>query len=422
MFNVTVLPKDSRRIPSSIDALLVIHPKQFDDSVLYAIDQYVLNGGKLITFVDPYSEADIPEKDPDNPMSAMLASRSSNMQQLFDAWGIERAPADVVADRKTARKVDFGAITNHQPIDYVLWHKLGEDNFNADQRITAALDQINMATPGRFMIADDAKTTVIPLVSSSNEAMLVDKRVVQFRHDPLALLTKYQAGTLSYPMAVRVQGQVNSAFPDGVRTVSGEREKMKGHIAVSKQPIDVIAVADVDMLQDRFWVETQDFYGEQLTFNTSNNADFLVNAIEDLTGSKGLISVRSRAGFSRPFHKVIELQREAEKRFRTKERELQKTLKETQQRIARMQVERSGTGEQILSAEQQKEIAEFRLIANKTEQQLREVQANLRKDIDELDTTLKFFNIGLVPILVAFLAVFTGWMRIRKRNKGRSQQ
>ncbi|EEF79345.1 Gldg family protein [Methylophaga thiooxydans] len=422
MFDVAMLPIDIRRIPSSIDVLVVVHPKEFTESTLYAIDQFVLNGGKLVTFVDPYAEVDIPEKDPDNPMSAMLASRSSNMDQLFNAWGIQRGSADVVADRKTATKVDFGAKTDYQPIDYVLWQGLDEANFNKNQRITSALRKINVATPGRFELLDGRTTEVTPLFSSSNEAMLVDKRVVQFRNDPVALLTKYQAGTLTYPMAVRVQGEVKTAFPDGAKTKSGEVKKLPGHLEQAKQAIDVIAIADVDMLDDRFWVQTQDFYGQQLTFNTSNNIDFLINSVEDMTGSEGLISVRSRAGFSKPFHHVIALQRDAEKRFRTKERELQKKLKETQQRIARMQVQRSGSGEQILTPEQQKEIAQFRLTANKTEQQLRQVQANLRKDIDKLDTQLKFFNIGLVPILVALLAIFTGWMRIRKRNKGRSQQ
>ncbi len=422
MFDVTMLPKDIRRIPSSIDVLVVVHPKDFQDTTLYAIDQYVLAGGKLMSYVDPYAELDEPEKDPDNPMAAMLASRSSNMDELFKAWGIERASADVVADRKTATKVDFGARTDHQPIDYVLWQSLDESNFNVDERITSALNRVNVATPGYFKILEDKSTEVTPLVSSSNEAMLVDKRVVQFRNDPVALLTKYEPGTLSYPYAVRVQGAVATAFPDGAKSKTGEIKKMPGHLDTAKGDIDVIAVADVDVLDDRFWVETQDFYGEQLTFTTSNNIDFLINSIEDLTGSEGLISVRSRAGFTRPFHKVIALQRDAEKRFRTKERELQNKLKETQQRIARMQVQRSGSGEQILTPEQQKEIAEFRLTANKTEQQLREVQSNLRKDIDRLDTQLKFFNIGLVPVLVALLAVFTGWMRIRKRNKARSQQ
>jgi ABC-type uncharacterized transport system involved in gliding motility auxiliary subunit len=422
MFTVTTLPKDIRRIPSSIDVLVVVHPKDFEDSTLYAIDQYVLGGGKLVSYVDPYAELDEPEKDPDNSMAAMLASRSSNMDTLFKSWGIERAAADVVADRKTATKVDFGAKTDYQPIDYVLWQGLSEENFNAEERITGALRKINVATPGYFKILDDKTTEVTPLLSSSNEAMLVDKRVVQFRNDPVALLTKYQPGTLSYPLAVRVQGEARSAFPDGAKNQSGEIKKMNGHLDTAKASIDVVAIADVDMLDDRFWVQTQDFYGEQLAFTTSNNIDFLINTVEDMTGSQGLTSVRSRAGFSRPFHRVIALQRDAEKRFRTKERELQQKLKETQQRIARMQVQRSGSGEQILTPEQQKEIAEFRLTANKTEQQLREVQANLRKDIDNLDTQLKFFNIGLVPFVVALLAVFTGWMRVRKRTKGRSQQ
>jgi ABC-type uncharacterized transport system involved in gliding motility auxiliary subunit len=184
----------------------------------------------------------------------------------------------------------------------------------------------------------------------------------------------------------------------------------------------VIAIADVDMLQDRFWVQKQDFYGHEIAFSTSNNIDLLINAIDDMAGSNGLISVRSRAGFSRPFDRVLALQRDAEKRFRTKERELQKMLTETKQRIARMQVQRSGSGESLLNDEQKKEIAEFELIVNKTQQQLREVQGNLRKDIDKLDTQLKFFNIGLVPMIIALLAVISGWLRIRKRTRGRNQQ
>lgn len=422
MFNVSVLPTTVRRIPSSVDTLLVIHPKDLEDNALYAIDQYVLHGGKLITFVDPYAELDEPKKDPDNPMAAMMASRSSNMPKLFEAWGFERIGTDVVADRKTARKVDFGRQTDYKPLDYVLWQGLTPDNMNQNDRITSQLRRINLATPGRFVKLDGATTEFEPLLSSSSQAMLVDKRVVQFRNDPVALLTKYEPGTISYPMAVRVRGEVKSAFPEGVKDAAGELHRAADHIDHSEQPIDVVAIADVDMLDDRFWVETQDFYGQKIAYNTSNNIDFLINAVEDMTGSEGLISVRSRAGFSRPFTKVIALQREAEKRFRTKERELEKKLTETKQRIARMQVQRTGSGSEIMTPEQRKEIAHFRVVANKTQQQLREVQGNLRKDIDTLDTQLKFFNIGLVPLLVALLAVFTGWMRIRKRAKGRNQQ
>jgi len=419
MFNVSILPVKVRRIPSSFDVLVVVHPKELSDTTLYAIDQYVLRGGKLITFVDPYSESDIPEKDPDNPMAAKIYSRSSNMSTLFNTWGFKRAAADVIADRKTAIKVDFGAITNNKPIDYVLWQAIPSDQLNSEQAITAQLKKIEVATPGHFITLEGATTQITPLISSSNEAMLVDKRVVQFRNNPMALLTKYQAGTLAYPIAIHASGTVKSAYPDGVADDSGQLKKLSGHLTESKQAIDVIAIADVDMLQDRFWVQLQDFYGQKIAFNTSNNMDFLVNAIDEMTGSKGLIGVRSRAGFSRPFERVLDLQREAEKHYRTKERELQKILKETDQRIARMQVERSGSGTDILNIDQQKEIAELRTMKNKTQQQLREVQGNLRKDINKLDTQLKFVNIGLVPLIVIIIAIVSAWLRVRKRTYGR---
>ena len=416
MFDVATLPADIRRIPSSLDVLMVVHPKDLSKGTLYAIEQFVLKGGKLISFVDPYAEVDVPKKDPDNPMAALTAVRSSNLPELFEAWGFERDNKDVVADRKAARKVDFG---NGEPIDYVLWLGLDESNFSQEDPITQRLRRINLASAGHFRQLDGASTTFTPLISSADEAMLVDKRVVQFRNDPVALLTKYQAGTISYPMAVRVTGDVQSVFPDGAPDNMGKMQKMPDHLDASAKPIDVIAIADVDMLDDRFWVQTQDFFGEDLAFNTSNNLDFIFNAVEDLTGTDGLISVRSRSGFSRPFTLVDQIERDAERRYRAKERELERRLQETEQQIARMQVERTGSGEMILTPEQQKEINEARLLADRTELELREVKGNLRRDIDVLETTVKFVNIGAVPILVAILAVITGWLRVRKRSKGR---
>lgn len=421
MFNVSVLPEDIRRIPSSVDLLMVVHPKELPQSTLYAIDQYVLRGGKLITFVDPFAEVDVPERDPDNPMAAMVANRSSNMPELLTAWGVKRHASDVVADRKTARQVDFGARSNNKPIEYVLWNALSEENMNREQRITSKLRKINVATAGHFKTLDNATTQITPLLSSSNEAMLVDKRVVQFRNDPVALLTKYEQGTISYPLAVRIQGQSRTAFPDGVKGDGKTAVKVSGHIDEARHGIDVIAIADVDLLDDRFWVIMQDFYGQQLAFNTANNIDFVHNAIEEMTGLEGLISVRSRTGFTRPFVRVDELQREAERLYRAKERELENKLQQTRQRIARMQVERTGTGEEITTPGQQKEIAEYRAIADRTELELRAVKGNLRKDIDQLEAWVKFINIGLIPIIVAILALITGWLRIRKRSRGRFQ-
>lgn len=415
MFSVSVLPAEIRRIPSSLDVLMVIHPKELSESTLYAIDQYVLKGGKLLTFVDAFAEVDIPPRDPDNPMAAMSASRSSNMSELFNSWGFERDPSDVVSDRATARKVDFGARSGNEIIDYVLWLGLGEAQLNQDDSVTQRLRRINVATPGYFKQLEGAATTMTPLISSSSGAMLVNRRVVQFRNDPVGLLTRYEPGTVSYPFAVRVQGEVETAFPDGPTDGS----KMPDHVDTAVQPIEVIAVADVDMLDARFWVETADFMGDEIPFYISNNMDFVNNAIENLTGTEGLINVRSRSGFSRPFTLVEDIQREAELRYRAKERELEQKLQETEQKIARMQVERGGSGEDLLTPEQQLEISESRLLADRTRLELRAVQGNLRQSIDSLELAVKFINIGVVPIIVAMLAVITGWLRIRKRSRGR---
>lgn len=414
LYDVTPLPADVRRIPASLDALIVIHPKELSDTTMYAIEQYVLKGGKLVSFVDPFAEIDQPKEDPDNPMSARMASRSSNMKALFEAWGFERNPSDVVADRDTAMKVDFGRA---EPVDYVLWQRVGNDQMNPDSAITRNLARINTATPGYFEQLDGAETTFKPLFSSTSGAMRVHKRVVQFRNDPVGLLTRYEAGTISYPYAVRVQGRVKSAFPNGAKNIQGETVKMPDHVDAADN-IDVIAVADVDMLNDRYWVSTQNFQGEELAFKTSNNIDFLNNSIESLTGTEGLISVRSRTGFSRPFELVNDIERAAERRYRAKERELEQRLQETEQKIARMQTQRSGS-EAVLTPEQQKEISEARILADKTELELRQVKGKLREDIEQLETTVKFLNIGAVPILLTMIALVAGWLRIRKRDRAR---
>lgn len=415
MFSVSVLPAEIRRIPSSLEVLMVIHPKELSESTLYAIDQYVLRGGKLMTFVDAFAEVDVPPRDPDNPMAAMSASRASNMSELFNSWGFERDASDVVSDRDTARKVDFGARSGNEVIDYVLWLSLTEAQLNQQDPVTQRLRRINVATPGYFKQLEGATTTMTPLISSSSAAMLVNRRVVQFRNDPVGLLTRYEPGTVSYPIAVRVQGDVQTAFPEGPRGGS----KMPDHVDSAVQPIEVIAVADVDMLDARFWVQTADFMGEEIPFFMSNNMDFVHNAIENLTGTEGLINVRSRSGFSRPFTLVEDIQREAERRYRAKERELEQELQETEQKIARMQVQRGGSGEELLTPEQQLEISESRLLAERTRLELRAVQGNLRQSIDSLELAVKFINIGAVPIIVAILAVITGWLRIRKRSRGR---
>jgi ABC-type uncharacterized transport system involved in gliding motility auxiliary subunit len=188
----------------------------------------------------------------------------------------------------------------------------------------------------------------------------------------------------------------------------------------SAQPINVIVVADTDMLADRFWVTVRDFFGQQMAIKSADNADFVINALDNLSGSNQLIGLRSRGRSARPFTYVQELQSQAELRLRSQEQALTKKLEDTQKRLADLQTKADSGGEAILTPEQLETIEEFRTEMLNTRQQLREVQRALREDIDSLDAWLKFFNIGLIPIVVALVAIVLGvaWRRRRSRRYG----
>ena len=164
-----------------------------------------------------------------------------------------------------------------------------------------------------------------------------------------------------------------------------------------------------------FWVRSQNFLGTQINQAIANNGDFIINALDNLSGNNDLISLRSRGEFSRPFTRVEEIRREAEEKFREREQQLQDRLKETEQRILALQNE-SGANTMILSPEQAVEIDKFRAEMIVTRKELREVQHELQKNIESLGSTLRFINIGLVPLLITVISIVTGVYRSRHYN------
>ena len=175
----------------------------------------------------------------------------------------------------------------------------------------------------------------------------------------------------------------------------------------------MILVSDTDILSDIFWVRTQNFFGIDVPQAIANNSDFVVNAVENLSGNSDLISLRSRGEFARPFKVVEALRREAETQFREQEQALRAKLDETEHKIVQMQQE-GGTGGAILSPDQTKAIEGFRNEQVKTRKELRAVQHELQKNIDQLGAKLKFINIGLMPLIIALLSIATGLYRSRR--------
>ncbi|VAW96319.1 gliding motility protein GldG [hydrothermal vent metagenome] len=417
LFEVQTLETSVEKIPDNIDVLLMAHAKSLSEKTQFAIDQFVLKGGHLLVFVDPFSEADAPPAAAQqNPQMAMNAVRDSNLDKLFKAWGIELSAGKIVADRLAATRVGVntgqGAV---QAVEYIAWLTLQADNFNTDDFVTNSLKTVTMGSAGHFNILEAAKDspeakfnkTITPLIQTSKTAMELEQMQFRFGVNPIGLLQKFVSADKKFNIAVRINGLSQSAFPDGIE---GQTDSIKQ----STQPINVIAVADTDMLEDKFWVNIQNFLGQKMAMPRANNDAFLINAIDNLSGSNDLISLRTRGRSSKPFTTVVALKREAEQKFQAKEKALQTKLNQAEQKLNALQQQKQGQNAAILSLEQRKEIEDFRAQQVSTRKELRAVQHELGKSIEQLGTTLRFINIALIPLLIAVFAIFMGVRRSRR--------
>ena len=420
LFDVRDLGIEIAVIPADVDVLMVVHPKDLVPPTRYAIDQFVLGGGKAMVFVDPFSEFAASVPDPENP--ARL--HNSWLPELFKSWGVELAPGLFVGDRQTARKVRAGTRDQPQAVDYLAWLALKSGNFNSDEVVTGQLGVVNVATVGALSPTEDATTEFIPLMTSTTEANLIQRMLVQFMPNPQQLLADFEASGETYVMAARLTGPVSTAFPDGQPLADGAaplpEEGEDGYVAQqteSTAPIQLILVADSDLLADRQWVQVQQFLNQTVAMPLADNGPFVVNAIDVLAGSDALIGLRSRGTSERPFEVVLDLQRRAEDRFRETEEVLQARVTEVEERLAEIQTTEGGGGALVLSAEQQDAMTVFRDELIDTRKQLRDVQLALRQDIERLGTMLKFLNIALVPLLIGVIAVVVSIARRQRRRR-----
>jgi ABC-type uncharacterized transport system involved in gliding motility auxiliary subunit len=425
LFEVRQLEAGLDFIPEDVDVLLVIHPKDFDDKTLYAIDQYVLGGGKTVAFVDPHAAAEEVVPTGQNQLEAYQKPRSSNLETLFAQWGIEVDTEKVAADIEIARQVNAGSQRNPQLMEFVPFLALNEEVIQEDDVVTADIQAINMSTPGFIKNTGEAKIEFTPLLQTTENAMSIPRERVAFFPRPDALLRDYKPGEEALTLAARISGIVQSAYPDGPPATQGDdgeetAAENENHLTESTEKINVIVVADVDMLTDQEWVRVMNFFGQRVASYTAHNALFLINAIENMSGSSDLISVRSRGRFTRPFTKLDEIQEEANALYREKTEDAKKRLQEAENKINELQQAKveSGIDTMILSPEQKAEIEKAREDQLKLRKELRDLQSNLRQDVEQLGKNLKLVNMALMPALVALFAVGLGVWRMSRR-KGR---
>jgi ABC-type uncharacterized transport system involved in gliding motility auxiliary subunit len=412
LLEVRTLQPDGADIPDDIGVLMVVHPKELTPQALYAIDQFVMRGGKLISFIDPQAENDNAGAQPGMPP---MGGRSSTLGPLLDAWGVSFDPNQVVGDRELGLTVSLRQ--GQAPSQHIAIIGFNRASMNPKDVTVSALDTINVMTAGALSKKEGATIEFEPLIQSSANAALLPAAKLMFLPDSESLLDGFKATGERYTIAARIHGKLKSAFPNGKPDAEGAAGE---HLTESKDDANVILVADTDVLADPMWVRTQNVFGQRFAVAWANNGDFIANSVDNLAGSADLISVRGRQSFFRPFTKVDELRRQAGDQLRAKEKELDQELKDTEQKLSALEAGRGNQASFAISPEQEAELERFQQERVRIRKELRDTRRSLDVEIEKLGTRLKAINIALVPSLIAIGAIFLAVVRRRRLRAGRA--
>ncbi|MCK3840318.1 ABC transporter [Pseudomonas sp. W15Feb34] len=382
-FEVREVASDVDAIDSALNVLMLVHPKRLPMATLRAIDQFVLRGGRLLVFVDPYSEQDrgdyyfgIPSKD-----------KSSDLALLFKAWGIKLLPDRMLGDGRYGQFVAMAQ--GAEPVWQPTALGLSPSAMNEKDVITAGIGSLNLTTAGILSAVPGATTTLTPLLHSSEQAMPYKTALLNHLESPDALSKSFKATGERYLIAVRLQGAARSAFLDSPEALT------------EAQNINVVVVADTDVLSDNLWADVQQQGDRAVTVPWADNAVLVLNALDSLFGSDALISLRSRGHYSRTFTVVEQLQQQARERYRSMSVELQGKLDEAEKHLAPLAAEQGR--DMPLTAEQQTALAQFNAEKAGVEMQMRLVARELTLQVEHLGLLLKALNILAIPLLLSLI-------------------
>jgi ABC-type uncharacterized transport system involved in gliding motility auxiliary subunit len=413
VFTVHSLTTDIDHIDNDVDVLMLVHPKQLAQKTLYAIDQFVMRGGRLLLFIDPDSGADMAGRDPSNPFAGAMADHSSDLEPLLKTWGVDYDPTKVIGD--LSRGLEVRASMQGPPVRHIGILGLHREDINQQDVVTATLESINLATVGALSASAGAKTTFEPLLTSSNEAAPIPAQRFNALTDPSSLRDGFKATGTRYTIAARITGAVDSAFPKGAPPDAKPSGPPVAHLPKSTAPANIVIVADTDLLMDYLWVQTREILGQRVAQPFANNGDLIANVLDNLGGSGALISVRGRASFSRPFTRVEQLRHSADDSLRSKVLELQGELRQTEEKLTDLQTKRNDQSSLMLSPEQEDELKRFTAEKSRVRKELRETQRGLDVEINRLNTWLKVINIGIAPLCVAIAGIMILYFRRRRR-------
>ena len=415
-FNVKRIEMTADKIDDDVKVLVVIHPKDISDKAQFAIDQFILRGGKLIAFLDAQSAIASRQR---NPMEGGGPSgTSSSLEKLLPAWGIQFDTGKVVADLNF--KMELRG-QNGQPTEALAFLALTSEGLNTNDIVTSELGSIWLPMCGAFTGEPAAGLKETVLLNSSKEAQLVDGFMASMGGE--SILNGFKPSGVNYKLAIRLTGKFKTAFPDGKpedKTNAGNTNsvaKTNDSLKESKVETSVVLFGDSDLLADDFSLRKMESpFGAMIT-PMNANLDLAQNLVEQMAGDSNLIGVRSRATQSRPFTLVKKMEAEAEATGQAKITELQQSLQETQQRLSELQQQKKDKDQRfILSPEQKAELENFRKKQADVSKELKQAQKDLRKEVVSLETRLKWLNILAMPLGVTAAGIGIAMIKRKKTS------
>ena len=438
LYDVRRIDVSSDSIEEDVDILMIVHPQGLSDRFLYAIDQHILRGGDALLFLDPNADSMVGRSPQGNLIPAGM---SSELPGLLDAWGLEFDNSKVLTDNELALRVMMGQ--GQRAVPHLGMLGVQGNFLTQGDIITNRLETINLSSAGAISQSNEGGLSFEPLITSSSDAMLMDRSFVESVTDPNVLFDEFESENRSFVIAARLSGLIETAFPEGQPPIpvieeesssdetDGEvsvaeetssevdvvnEESEIAHLSASLEPTNIVVFADSDLLTDRLWVQVTQFFGQRIPQPFANNGDLVINAMDNLSGGADLSSIRSRGRYSRPFTKVLALQREADDRLRQEESELSARVAETESALAALNTDEEGNPIGEITPEIQTEIDRFNGELIETRRRLREVRFQLTEDIEQLGSNLKAVNTALVPILLTLFFLGRYYFRSRRHT------
>lgn len=440
LYDLRRIETNTEIIEEDVDILMIVHPEGLSGQTLYAIDQHVMRGGETFVFLDPTADSMVSRSERG---SMIPAGMRSDLPGLLEAWGVDYASDKVLTDNTLALRVQMGQ--GSRPVAHIGMIGANRTALAGDDIITRRLENLNLSSVGALAPRDGATTRFEPLIQSSSDAMLMNASLLEDVLDPSVLFDEFVSANERYTIAARVSGVISSAFPEGrpvskdaaadaseeeaeadddndsdearIEKANSDSATVEGHLTRTSGETNILLFADTDVLTDRLWVQVAQFMGQRIPQPYANNGDFVINALDNLSGGADLVSIRSRGRYSRPFERVVKLQREADDRLRNEEAALLERLAETEEQLAALNTDEGGQLLGQLTPEIQTEIDRFNAELLDTRRSLRDVQFQLTADIEALGSNLKWFNTAAIPMLLTVIALFMSLTRARRRRE-----